>query len=74
MTDSGGFQVFSLGWGKSPQNRQSKFAKPISTSNVDMGKNPVKIGRDGVIFSYDEKKYELDPKSSIKIQEDLGRI
>ncbi|MEK7070044.1 MAG: tRNA guanosine(34) transglycosylase Tgt, partial [Patescibacteria group bacterium] len=69
MTDSGGFQVFSLGWGK-----VHKIGKvnSLSASSVSIKKNPVKIGRDGVVFTYDEKKYELDPKSSIKIQEDLG--
>jgi len=77
MTDSGGFQVFSLGWG-----RVHKIGK-IANTDVQQGgsdvagrtsdnKNPVKIGRDGVVFSYDGKKYKLDPKISIKIQEDLG--
>lgn len=32
----------------------------------------VKIGKDGAVFIYNGKKYELDPGVSIKIQEDLG--
>ena len=72
MTDSGGFQIFSLGWGKVHKIGKIDSRNKISTSNVDISKNPVKIGRDGVVFTYDGKKYELDPKISIKIQEDLG--
>ena len=72
MTDSGGFQVFSLGWGKVHKIGKVDSKNKLSTSNVDTTKNPVKIGRDGVIFTYDGKKYELDPKISVKIQEDLG--
>ena len=73
MTDSGGFQVFSLGWGK--VHKIGKIANNVQRGRSDVAgrtQNPVKIGRDGVVFTYDEKKYELDPKISIKIQEDLG--
>lgn len=69
MTDSGGFQIFSLGWGK--VHKIGKIAN-FPTSDVGKGRNPVKIGNNGVVFTYDGKKYKLDPKSSIKIQEDLG--
>lgn len=72
MTDSGGFQVFSLGWGKVHKIGKVNSQNSLMASSVDIKKNPVKIGRDGVVFIYDEKKYELDPKISIKIQEDLG--
>ena len=72
MTDSGGFQIFSLGWGKVHKIGKVDSQNKLSTSNVDTTKNPVKIGRDGVLFTYDGKKYKLDPKISIKIQEDLG--
>jgi len=75
MTDSGGFQVFSLGWGK--VHKIGKVSNKQTTSDVGGLPTsdvvcPVKIDRDGVVFSYDGKKYELDPKISIKIQEDLG--
>lgn len=69
MTDSGGFQIFSLGWGK--VHKISKVAN-FPTSLVGKGKNPVKIGNNGVVFIYDGRKYKLDPSSSVKIQEDLG--
>ena len=72
MTDSGGFQVFSLGWGKVHKVGKVNPQKFPSTSDVEGKKNPVKIGCDGVVFTYDGKKYELDPKVSIKNQEDLG--
>lgn len=78
MTDSGGFQVFSLGWGKI--HKTGKVSKP--TTVVGSGKlttvvggsvgGNVKIHKDGVVFSYDGKKYELNPKKSIKIQKALG--
>ena len=74
MTDSGGFQIFSLGWGK-----VHKIGK-VANNNVQRGRsdvagrtqNPVKISKNGVVFVYDGKKYKLDPDISIKIQEDLG--
>jgi len=74
MTDSGGFQVFSLGFGKDhgvgkilkekPQEEIGKWATP---SNV-------KIGEDGVEFNspLDGTRLFLGPKESIRIQEALG--
>src|SRR3989338_3678351 len=75
MTDSGGFQIFSLGWGK--VHKIGKISNKQTTSDVVcLPKSdvvcPVKIGRDGVVFTYDGKKYKLDPKISIKFQEDMG--
>ncbi|MFC1789477.1 tRNA guanosine(34) transglycosylase Tgt [Patescibacteria group bacterium] len=75
MTDSGGFQVFSLGFGKDLGigkilKRKSKFYE------VKKGQQPkfLKITENGVYFnSYlDGKKIFLGPKESIKIQEKLG--
>ena len=63
MTDSGGFQIFSLGWGK--VHKIGKVASP-STSDIGLGKNPacpvssgVKIGNNGVVFTYDVKNTNL---------------
>ena len=68
MTDSGGFQVFSLGWGKA-----HKIGKIGSWREKDKNiKNPVKISEKGVILEYDGKKFELTPEKSIKIQKDIG--
>lgn len=83
MTDSGGFQVFSLGFGK--DLRQGKILKPPSAqlthsrelvSEIKYGSQPqnVKITSDGVFFRspVDGRKLFLGPKESIKIQEKLG--
>ena len=73
MTDSGGFQVFSLGWGK--VHKIGKVANNVQRGRSDVAgrtQNPVKISKNGVVFVYDGKKYKLDPAISIKIQEDLG--
>lgn len=76
MTDSGGFQVFSLGFGREhgigkvggifPGERDlSKGFKP--------GKNLVAIRPEGVYFKVaDEREEFLGPELSIKIQEALG--
>lgn len=77
MTDSGGFQVFSLGFGmdygvgKTFREEADGFKKEIMA-----GQQPrnIKITRDGVWFkSYlDGRKIFLGPKESMKIQESLG--
>ena len=80
MTDSGGFQVFSLGWGK--VFGIGKVARSDGISSVAghlnlLSKNPVKISENGVIFNFsvlggNNKEYKLTPESSIKIQQDIG--
>jgi queuine tRNA-ribosyltransferase/7-cyano-7-deazaguanine tRNA-ribosyltransferase len=74
MTDSGGFQVFSLGFGR--DFGMGKILKSSSEAVVEKGRQPkhLKITDDGVFFkSYlDGKEMFLGPKESIKIQEDLG--
>jgi len=74
MTDSGGFQVFSLGFGK--DFGIGKALKKKSDINIKPGQQPklLKITKDGVLFrSYvDGKEIFLGPKESIKIQEKLG--
>lgn len=73
MTDSGGFQVFSLGFGRDHQ--VSKISSR-NAAEVQIGQQPklLKITEEGVHFtSYiDGTKLFLGPKESIKIQEDLG--
>ncbi len=68
MTDSGGFQVFSLGWGKAHGVGKIKNQK----SKIKSEKNQVKINNNEVIFEYDGKRYALTPEKSIKIQNDIG--
>ena len=74
MTDSGGFQVFSLGFGK--DFGMGKILKNKAEKNVSHGQQPrlLKISADGVTFtSYlDGKKIFLGPKESMRIQEKLG--
>lgn len=74
MTDSGGFQVFSLGFGR--EHGMGKILKSKSDTKVVEGQQPklLKITDDGVQFTspVDGKKIFLNPEKSIKIQEALG--
>ena len=94
MTDSGGFQVFSLGVAQETVldgEKLSKFSKAgfiaedLSSFEIDpsfakqaakkSGKiQAAKIDDEGVTFysHLDGSKHRLDPKSSIKMQEELG--
>lgn len=77
MTDSGGFQVFSLGFGK-----DLKVGKLLKTfpgrkeEIIDERKSPsaVRLTLEGVIFRspLDGHEIFLGPKESISIQEKLG--
>ena len=74
MTDSGGFQVFSLGFGS--DHGVGKILKKKSNSSVLVGQQPknIKITSDGVFFNspVDGRKIFLGPKESMKIQQSLG--
>jgi tRNA-guanine family transglycosylase len=74
MTDSGGFQVFSLGFGF--DSNTSKIPKPGAKLEVRSGSVPknIKITEHGVHFlsPIDGRKIFLGPKESIAIQEKLG--
>lgn len=74
MTDSGGFQVFSLGFGKDLGT--GKILKKKYTRKIKTGEQPknLKINDNGVWFSspLDGRKLFLSPVESIKIQEALG--
>ncbi len=74
MTDSGGFQVFSLGFGM--DHGVGKILKEKLDLQISEGQQPqrVKITEDGVEFRspLDGKKVFLGPKESIRIQEALG--
>jgi queuine tRNA-ribosyltransferase len=67
ITDSGGFQVFSLAYGG--------YTEELKSSGVKKNDGSVlKISEDGVLFrSYrDGSKVLLTPESSIQAQKDLG--
>lgn len=74
MTDSGGFQVFSLGFGE--DHGVGKILKEKSNLKIEEGQQPqkIKITEEGVEFRspVDGKKVFIGPRESIKIQEDLG--
>ncbi len=74
MTDSGGFQVFSLGFGK--DYGMGKILKERSEDTISVHEQPkfIKIVDDGVFFrSYvDGKELFIGPKESMGIQESLG--
>lgn len=74
MTDSGGFQVFSLGFGK--DFGIGKILKSRSDEVITQGQQPklIKITEAGVEFtSYlDGRKLFLGPRDSMRIQEALG--
>lgn len=74
MTDSGGFQVFSLGFGK--DFRTGKILKEKTLAEIKRGQQPklLRISDEGVVFTsfLDGRKIFLGPRESIKIQEDLG--
>lgn len=74
MTDSGGFQVFSLGFGR--DFGTGKILKKTSAKTIQPGQQPklLKITEDGTLFRspLDGKKIFLGPKESVKIQEAIG--
>lgn len=73
MTDSGGFQVFSLGFGRD-QNVGKILKSPLK--EIQKAKQPkdIKITSEGVWFKspLNGDKLFLGPKESIRIQEKLG--
>lgn len=71
MTDSGGFQVFSLGSGW--EYGVGKLALVNKNNNI-IKKNKVIIDNDGVSFvsPYNGNKLRMTPEISIKVQEKLG--
>lgn len=71
MTDSGGFQVFSLGIGL--EKPGVKFLKQVS-DNDEAKPRLNKITEEGVTFQshIDGSTHKLTPESSIEIQEKIG--
>lgn len=74
MTDSGGYQVFSLGFGR--DFGTGKIIKNAPLDSIPIGAQPklLTITADGVTFtSYiDGREIFIGPKESIRIQEALG--
>ncbi len=75
VTDSGGFQVFSLGFGSDQKiGKIAKLFSPINNKQTDSQPKYLKITEEGVNFSSPSSggKIKLTPENSIKIQEKLG--
>ncbi len=72
-TDSGGFQVFSLGFG-----RKHKIGKILPSKEQylaigeDDSANPIQITEEGVKFEFDGKPLELNPEISMDLQHKIG--
>ncbi|MBI4226027.1 queuine tRNA-ribosyltransferase family protein [Candidatus Roizmanbacteria bacterium] len=83
MSDSGGFQVFSMGFGKAhgvgkitnifPQLNVGypERAKRVEGSHYDQG-NPLIINENGVEFPFNDQKLMLTPEKSIQLQQQIG--
>lgn len=87
MTDSGGYQVFSLGTAQHSYNKDKrklhKFTNPDEKTDLEGDRmnrqqtqriKPAKIDDEGVTFysHLDGSKQRLDPQSSILMQEKIG--
>lgn len=74
-TDSGGFQVFSLGFGKTHNvNKLGAIfvgEKGVNASESDTD-NPLTITEEGVTFEFDGKPVTLNPEISMDIQHRIG--
>jgi queuine tRNA-ribosyltransferase len=75
MTDSGGFQVFSLGAGYGQKTGKLPHKEVVKKNCKEKIKRKmVKIEEDGVVFNspFDGSRIKITPESSVKAQEDLG--
>jgi queuine tRNA-ribosyltransferase/7-cyano-7-deazaguanine tRNA-ribosyltransferase len=74
ITDSGGFQAFSLGLGKEQAVGKLYFPGKEYLAGKPRGKSIAKINDKGISFRsiYDNSRQYLTPEKSIKIQEKLG--
>lgn len=74
VTDSGGFQAFSLGFGKEHAVGKMFFQEESYQNSKKQGKSIAKIIDKGIKFRsiYDNSHQFLTPKKSIQIQEKLG--
>ena len=74
VTDSGGFQAFSLGLGKEHAVGKIFFPGDNYKQNKPKVKSTIKLNNRGIYFKsiYDDSQQFLSPEKSIKIQEKLG--
>lgn len=74
VTDSGGFQAFSLGLGKEHAVGKLFFPGENHQGGKQQGRSIAKINDNGIRFRsiYDNSMQYLTPEKSIKVQEKLG--
>ena len=74
VTDSGGFQAFSLGLGKEHAVGKMYFPGVSYLEKKPKGKSIAKISEKGITFKsiYDDSYHCLTPEKSIRTQEKLG--
>lgn len=71
-SDSGGFQVFSLGFAKTHNvGKIGGFFPGKEHKDVDVN-NPLTITDEGVSFTYDNRTITLSPEISIELQKKIG--
>lgn len=70
MTDSGGFQIFSLGAAR--EQGVGKVAESEYHLNLLPEKNLVRVTDEGVFFKENDKDCYLDAEISIRLQQQLG--
>ena len=74
VTDSGGFQAFSLGFGKEHAVGKIYFPGQNYKQSKPHGKSTIRLNNKGIYFRsiYDNSRQFLSPEKSIEIQEKLG--
>jgi len=74
VTDSGGFQAFSLGLGKEHAVGKMYFPGNVDFENKPRSKSIAEISDKGISFRsvYDNSRQFLSPEKSMRIQEKLG--
>lgn len=71
-SDSGGFQVFSLGFGKSHQVGKIGGFFPGEEATASDTDNPITITETGVTFAFNGEPVTLTPEKSMEIQHGIG--
>ncbi len=72
MSDSGGFQVFSMGFGKAHNVGKIGGMFPGKDYMPDDKNNPLTISEEGVEFTFNGQKILLTPEKSMEIQQKIG--
>ncbi len=72
QSDSGGYQVFSLGFGKAHGLGKIGGMFPGEKNENSDTDNPLTITNEGVTFTFDDARITLDAKRSMDIQHNIG--